>query len=361
MNFLKLIPFVMVATITITKPALGQSKIEITIKPKVTLIEVNENKQIVNFDFLVTNSSTDTILLDQLRVSVYDNKEYLLQRKFLDNNGTAPSILLLPKRIWEGNQEQLIFNPFSEFELVTPIHKLEYELVFTNSKDEETKVTTVVYPERYNEKVALIFPLKGKILVYDAHDYNSHHRRFDYTFRPIKSFGIKSNFMRYAYDFVLLNSENKQFKNQGEENEDYFGFGATVYAAAEGTVIYASNEHQDNKKFDVQKLKDNPLELYGNCIAIQHKDNTISVYGHLMHNSLTVKLGDTIHTNQSIAKIGTSGSSFFPHLHFEMRNAITHDAEGLPSYFKNIFLVEGSHKIKLNSGCATTGNILEIK
>lgn len=69
MNFLKLIPFVMVATFTITKPALGQSKIEITIKPKVTLIEVNENKQIVNFDFLVTNSSTDTILLDQLRVS----------------------------------------------------------------------------------------------------------------------------------------------------------------------------------------------------------------------------------------------------------------------------------------------------
>lgn len=351
----------MVATITITKPALGQSKIEITIKPKVTLIEVNENKQIVNFDFLVTNSSTDTILLDQLRVSVYDNKEYLLQRKFLDNNGTAPSILLLPKRIWEGNQEQLIFNPFSEFELVTPIHKLEYEWIFTNSKDEETKVTTVVYPERYNEKVALIFPLKGKILVYDAHDYNSHHRRFDYTFRPIKSFGIKSNFMRYAYDFVLLNSENKQFKNQGEENEDYFGFGATVYAVAEGTVIYASNEHQDNKKFDVQKLKDNPLELYGNCIAIQHKDNTISVYGHLMQNSLTVKVGDTIHANQSIAKIGTSGSSFFPHLHFEMRNAITHDAEGLPSYFKNIFLVEGSHKRKLNSGCATTGNILEIK
>ena len=42
---------------------------------------------------------------------------------------------------------------------------------------------------RYNEKVALIFPLKGKILVYDAHDYNSHHRRFDYNFQPIKEFG----------------------------------------------------------------------------------------------------------------------------------------------------------------------------
>lgn len=361
MNFLKVIPFVMVAVFTITKPALCQTKITTTIKPKVTLIEVNENKQIINFDFLVSNSSSDTLALDKLSVSVYDNKEHLLQTKFLDNNGTAPSILLLPKRIWEGSEEHLIFNPFSEFELVTPIHKLEYEWVFTNSNDEETKITTTVHPQKFNDKKALSFPLKGKILVYDAHDYNSHHRRFDYTFRPIKNFGIKSNFMRYAYDFVILNSENKQFKNQGEENEDYFGFGATVYAVAEGTVLYASNVHQDNKKFDVQKLKDNPLELYGNCIAIQHKDNTISVYGHLMQNSLTVKVGDKITENQSIAKIGTSGSSFFPHLHFEMRNSITHDAEGLPSYFKNMNLIEGSNKRKLNSGYVTTGTILEIK
>jgi murein DD-endopeptidase MepM/ murein hydrolase activator NlpD len=292
--------------------------------------------------------------LNRLQVSVFDKDDNLLQSRFLDQNGTAPSIMMLPQRIWNGRATQLIFNPFSEFEISAPIHSLKYEWTFTNSSVGETVITSTVLPVSYVPKIKLDFPLKGRILVYDAHDHNSHHRRFDYNFAPIKDFGITSNFMRYAYDFVILNNENQQFNNNGKTNEDYFGFESEVYAVADGKVIYVSGKHKDDNSFDVAKLKENPLELYGNCVAIQHDDNSISIYGHLRENSIKVKLGDKIKSKQAIALLGVSGSSFFPHLHFEVRTSIDNGAEGLPSYFENTFLVEG--KVKKKTDLRPGGN-----
>ena len=167
--------------------------------------------------------------------------------------------------------------------------------------------------------------------------------------------------MRYAYDFVILNNENNQFKNKGEKDQDFFGFGSQVYAIADGRVIYASTSYKDDKKFNIPKLKENPLELYGNCVAIQHADNSISIYGHLKENSVKVKLGDIVKAKQELAKIGVSGSSFLPHLHFEIRTSILNTAEGLPSYFNNVFLLEGKLTKKLITGLVETGNIIEAK
>lgn len=341
--------------------AFSQDRIIIEPKPAIVFIEQGNHKQIINFDFLVSNKSTDTLLLDKLSVSVFDNQNKLIQSRFLDNNGTAPSILILPKRIWNGVITQLIFNPFSEFEITTPIYSLEYEWTFSNNAEKQFILKSTIYPKKYRQKNKLYFPLKGRILVYDAHDYNSHHRRFDYNFEPIKELGLNTNFMRYAYDFVILNNENKQFRNKGETDQDFFGFGNQVYAIANGKVIYLSTNHEDDKNFDIPKVKENPLELYGNCVAIQHSDSSISIYGHLKENSVKVKLGDIVKANQELAQIGVSGSSFFPHLHFEIRTSISNTAEGLPSYFEKVFLLEGKLKKRLVTGLVETGNIIEIK
>ncbi len=341
--------------------AFGQNNVIIEPKPASILIEKGNYKQIINFDFLVSNKSSDTLSLDKLSVSVFDKENNLIQTRFLDNNGTAPSIFLLPKRVWDGVTTHLVFNPFSEFEIVTPIHRLAYKWTFTNKTGKQFVFNSAIYPKTYLQKHQLYFPLKGRILVYDAHEYNSHHRRFDYNFQPIKELGLFTNFMRYAYDFVILNKENKLFKNKGETDADYFGFGNPVYAVADGKVVYIAAHHMDNKNFDVSKLKENPLELYGNCVAIQHADNSVSIYGHLKENSVLVKLDAMINTNQQLAQIGVSGSSFFPHLHFEIRTYITNQAEGLPSYFNNILILEGKLKRKLLTGLVETGNIIETK
>lgn len=72
-------------------------------------------------------------------------------------------------------------------------------------------------------------------------------------------------------------------------------------------------------------------------------------------------MGARAKANQELAQIGVSGSSFLPHLHFEIRTSITNQAEGLPSYFNNIFILEGKLKRKLLTGLVETGNIIETK
>jgi murein DD-endopeptidase MepM/ murein hydrolase activator NlpD len=339
----------------------SQPKVSIVPKPANILIERGENKQYINFDFLVTNHTNDTLTITKLMVSVFDNTNKLIHSRFLDNNGTAPSINLIPNRKFNSPSSYLIFNPFADFSLTMPLSKLIYEWTFSDNSENEIKINSVITPQKYNQKENFKFPLKGKVFVYDSHDLYSHHRRFDYDFEPIKALGISSNFMRYAYDFVILDIDNKQFNSDGKKDEDYFGFGKGVYSIGTGKVIYASNNHKDDKSFDIPGIANNPLELYGNCIAILHADKSVSIYGHLKQNSIKVKKEDAVQTQQLIGEIGVSGSSFFPHLHFELRTSIQNSAEGLPSYFSNVYLWEANLKSKLKSGLVETGNIIEAK
>jgi len=77
--------------------------------------------------------------------------------------------------------------------------------------------------------------------------------------------------------------------------------GTLVLAAADGEVIYASNY----------------VRGYGNMVVIQHPDDILTVYAH--NSSLLVKTGDRVRVGQPIAKVGSTGRSTGPHLHFEVR------------------------------------------
>jgi len=58
---------------------------------------------------------------------------------------------------------------------------------------------------------------------------------------------------------------------------------------------------------------------YGNFIIIQHSDGNHTMYAHLATGSLTVKTGDVVMQGQVIGKLGHTGKSTGPHLHFEVR------------------------------------------
>lgn len=56
---------------------------------------------------------------------------------------------------------------------------------------------------------------------------------------------------------------------------------------------------------------------YGNLVKIQHPNGSITFYGH--NQSLIVKKGESVKQGQVIAKMGSTGRSTGPHLHFEIR------------------------------------------
>ncbi|MDY0340395.1 MAG: peptidoglycan DD-metalloendopeptidase family protein [Coriobacteriia bacterium] len=78
--------------------------------------------------------------------------------------------------------------------------------------------------------------------------------------------------------------------------------GATIVAAADGKVIYTGYRGG-----------------YGYCTIIDHGNGVTSLYAHQLSGSISVSTGATVSKRDPIGKVGTTGLSTGPHLHFEVR------------------------------------------
>lgn len=57
---------------------------------------------------------------------------------------------------------------------------------------------------------------------------------------------------------------------------------------------------------------------YGNMVLINHGDGYKTRYAHMVAGSITVSTGDEVEAGQTIGKVGSTGNSSGPHLHFEV-------------------------------------------
>jgi murein DD-endopeptidase MepM/ murein hydrolase activator NlpD len=77
--------------------------------------------------------------------------------------------------------------------------------------------------------------------------------------------------------------------------------GTQVAAAAGGTVVHAG-----------------PAGTYGNLVTVRHENGFETRYAHL--SEVGVKVGDVVQPGAQLGKVGTTGYSTGPHLHFEIRH-----------------------------------------
>ncbi|MBW1600815.1 M23 family metallopeptidase [Streptomyces sp. JJ66] len=72
---------------------------------------------------------------------------------------------------------------------------------------------------------------------------------------------------------------------------------------------------------------------YGNNIVVKHADGTFTQYGHL--SKIGVTLGEQVGKGEEIGKVGSTGNSTGPHLHFEARTSPAYGSDMDPvSYLR---------------------------
>lgn len=89
--------------------------------------------------------------------------------------------------------------------------------------------------------------------------------------------------------------------SEGHEGIDFVGeTGTPVLASALGIVRFAGWD-----------------DTFGNLIVLDHGNGFTSLYGH--NDTLLVKPGDLVPRGQTVARLGNTGRSSAPHVHFEVR------------------------------------------
>jgi Peptidase family M23 len=346
-----------------TKPVGDGAAVRVTTHPRRVIVERSAAGQLVNCDLAVENLTGETLTINEIEVSVFDARGALVLRKFVNDNGGRPSILTVPNREVESKKTILVFNPLYFFDHGVELSRLRFK-VSLSTKDGKAKheASADASPVAYETKTALALPVRGRVLVWDGHDFYSHHRRWDYLHPFLYSLGFRANAGRFGYDFVHVNERGEMRDGPEERNESWFAFGRPVFAAGAGRVADTHDRMADDRRFDEAEVLTRELAPAGNYVVIDHGNGEFSIFMHLKRASVRVKAGDRVERGQQIAEVGASGSSLFPHLHYELRDGAGYKTvEGLPSYFRGFRRHLGSKAVDVRRGQVDSGDIVESR
>lgn len=156
-------------------------------------------------------------------------------------------------------------------------------------------------------------PLKGEHwMAINGPSNTSKHRLAHVT-----AHGITHYPERYAIDFMQFGADGNYYKDNPNKNENYYSYDAPLYAVADGKVVDVLDGIPDNAPLG----RDYPITLSniaGNYVIIDLGNHKYAFYAHLIPNSVKVHKGDRVSKGQIIGKLGNSGNSDAPHLHFHI-------------------------------------------
>jgi murein DD-endopeptidase MepM/ murein hydrolase activator NlpD len=62
----------------------------------------------------------------------------------------------------------------------------------------------------------------------------------------VQKLGVHDNPVRYAYDLCPVNSEGALYRGDPSKKENWYAYGAPVYAPADGVVVSVENTLKEN-------------------------------------------------------------------------------------------------------------------
>ncbi|NMD38848.1 MAG: M23 family metallopeptidase [Christensenellaceae bacterium] len=214
-----------------------------------------------------------------------------------------------------------------------------------------------------NNPIVVEFPLRG--------EWNASTSPGD----KIPSHGTNMLATRYAYDFIKVDWDrlgHPAYKGSffnylinGKSLNEYYCYGEDIYSPFDGTVVVAEDGYKESKRTNLfsdlsnsraiarhfNPGKDDIRAVTGNYIVIQYSDNVYAVLCHLQTNSIIVSVGQKVKKGAVIAKVGHSGNSMAPHLHFQLMDSLdSRTANGLPCAFEKYEVFKDGKWQQLTNG-----------
>jgi hypothetical protein len=143
---------------------------------------------------------------------------------------------------------------------------------------------------------------------------------------------------RFAIDWVQLDKQGRLLSGPPTAMSSYAYFGAGIYAVADGPIVSMTTdlpEQPPGANPDPASLE---LAQYGgNNIVQKIGDHEYAFYAHLQPgNPLKLRVGQNLKAGHVIAKLGNTGNTSAPHLHFHIIDGPDPlGANGLPFVIKS--------------------------
>jgi hypothetical protein len=217
-------------------------------------------------------------------------------------------------------------------------HRVEFDVV-EGSDHERVLVEGASLPVDMRQPIALGPPLRGGpwVAIYDQ-SANRGHRRVIYAIN-----GCARIPGRFAIDWIKVNGQGQYTHDDGSQVSNWYGYGSEVLAVADADVVAARDGIAESPVVTpgVHNTLDNAS---GNYLTLDLGRGRYAFYEHLKPGSLAVKRGEQVKRGQVIARLGYTGDSTGPHLHFHVSDGNSPlGAEGLP-YVIDRFDLLGSYE-----------------
>jgi hypothetical protein len=193
---------------------------------------------------------------------------------------------------------------------------LSHRLRFTLRRRGEIRhrwLTTAATRVRRRAPVRLRSPLRGG----DLAVLGCCGRPFGHRLGPMEIDGRRFLPQRYAIDVIQLGDGVRSFSGDPRRNESYLIFGDDVLAVGSGVVAATRDGMAENPPPGAPP--DPTLETAaGNYVNLDLGRGRHALYAHLQTGSVQVRPGDRVRAGQVLGRVGNTGNSTEPHLHFHV-------------------------------------------
>ena len=187
----------------------------------------------------------------------------------------------------------------------------------------------------------------------------------------IPSHGTDLLGQRYAFDFLRTDGRGRLHYHPagwvrtlllGVPTHECYAWGEAVHAPFEGEVVRAVDGMAERGR--VHPLREFLLALknaltfrparlaavLGNHVILRQGD-LFAAFAHLTPGSVTVRMGQVVRLGEVVGRVGHTGNSTSPHLHFQLMDALDPlTARGVPCAFESYEVLRGEAWLPVADG-----------